>query len=75
MEVINGLTAVGMMPVGVPSVDRQSRRLYVGNIPAGISETEMQEFFNTAMHAAKAITRFVLLTTYSSSLLRYTAFP
>lgn len=29
----------------------------MGNIPAGITETEMQEFFNTAMVAAKAVQR------------------
>jgi hypothetical protein len=63
---MEGLSAVpgmgqvaGVLPGGVPSVvDRQSRRLYVGNIPAGITETEIQEFFNTAMIAAKAASRF-----------------
>lgn len=28
----------------------QARRLYVGNIPFGISEDEMMEFFNQQMH-------------------------
>jgi len=47
----------GVLPVGAPSVDRQSRRLYVGNIPTGITETEIQDFFNTAMTTAKAVPR------------------
>ena len=51
----------GVLPVGATSVDRQSRRLYVGNIPTGITETEIQEFFNTAMVTAKAVTRFASL--------------
>lgn len=57
---VAGITQVAGVPgVGVPSgVDRQSRRLYVGNIPTGITETEIQEFFNTAMVAAKAVSRF-----------------
>ena len=61
-----GLVQVaGMSPVGAPSVDRQSRRLYVGNIPTGITETEIQEFFNTAMVAAKAVARFAFLPSHS----------
>jgi splicing factor U2AF subunit len=36
-------------PVG-STVTRQARRLYVGNIPFGISEDEMMEFFNQQMH-------------------------
>lgn len=40
-----------------PNADRQSKRLYVGNIPAGITELEIQEFFNAAMITAKATTK------------------
>lgn len=32
------------------TVSRQSRRLYVGNIPFGVTEDEMMEFFNQQMH-------------------------
>ncbi|XP_043216425.1 splicing factor U2AF 50 kDa subunit-like [Amphibalanus amphitrite] len=32
------------------SVTRQARRLYVGNIPFGVTEEEMMEFFNQQMH-------------------------
>jgi len=46
------------MGIGMPSpADRQSRRLYVGNIPAGIQEAEIQDFFNTAMVAAKSVNK------------------
>ena len=31
-------------------VTRQARRLYVGNIPFGVSEEEMMDFFNQQMH-------------------------
>jgi splicing factor U2AF 65 kDa subunit len=34
------------------SADRQHRRLYVGNIPPGISESELMEFFDSAMVSA-----------------------
>ncbi|PRP82034.1 hypothetical protein PROFUN_03724 [Planoprotostelium fungivorum] len=33
-------------------LQRQSRRLYVGNIPPNIVEAELSEFFNTALYAA-----------------------
>lgn len=32
------------------AVTRQARRLYVGNIPFGVTEEEMMEFFNQQMH-------------------------
>jgi splicing factor U2AF subunit len=35
---------------------RQARRLYIGNIPPGVSEGEIAEFFNTAMETAKIAT-------------------
>merc|ERR1712166_1411524 len=34
-------------------INRQARRLYVGNIPYGISELEMMQFFNEQMAIAK----------------------
>lgn len=54
--VAGGVGGVPLVPTGV---DRQSRRLYVGNIPTGITEAEIQDFFNTAMVAAKACARYV----------------
>jgi len=36
-------------PVQNPQQTRQARRLYIGNIPAGITEQELMDFFNTAM--------------------------
>ncbi|XP_057341099.1 splicing factor U2AF 50 kDa subunit-like [Microplitis mediator] len=35
--------------IGCP-ISRQARRLYVGNIPFGVSEKDMMEFFNKQMH-------------------------
>lgn len=32
------------------TITRQARRLYVGNIPFGVSEEEMMDFFNQQMH-------------------------
>ncbi|KAB7495671.1 Splicing factor U2AF subunit [Armadillidium nasatum] len=44
------------VPVPVPvvgsTITRQARRLYVGNIPFGVTEEEMMEFFNQQMHLA-----------------------
>lgn len=37
------------VPVVGPSVTCQSRRLYVGNIPFGVTEDAMMEFFNQQM--------------------------
>jgi len=37
-----------------PHQSRQARRLYVGNIPQGVTEIELAEFFNTAMFTAGA---------------------
>jgi splicing factor U2AF subunit len=58
MAGVVGVAGVGGVVPAVPAgVDRQSRRLYVGNIPVGITEAEIQDFFNTAMVAAKACAR------------------
>ncbi|XP_045592873.2 splicing factor U2AF 50 kDa subunit isoform X1 [Procambarus clarkii] len=46
-EVIN----VPQQPVG-STITRQARRLYVGNIPFGVTEEEIMEFFNQQMHLA-----------------------
>ena len=34
------------VPVVGSTITRQARRLYVGNIPFGVSEEEMMDFFN-----------------------------
>lgn len=48
--------AVATVPQPVPvvgsTITRQARRLYVGNIPFGVTEEEMMEFFNQQMHLA-----------------------
>jgi splicing factor U2AF subunit len=38
------------VPVVGSTITRQARRLYVGNIPFGVSEEEMMDFFNQQMH-------------------------
>ena len=38
---------------GVAEDSTQSRRLYVGNIPWGVNEEGMKEFFNQQMHRAE----------------------
>ncbi|CAI9581726.1 unnamed protein product [Staurois parvus] len=38
------------MPVVGSQMTRQARRLYVGNIPFGITEEAMMDFFNAQMH-------------------------
>ncbi|KAK7174180.1 hypothetical protein R3I93_001389 [Phoxinus phoxinus] len=47
---------LAVAPTQVPAVGsqmtRQARRLYVGNIPFGITEESMAEFFNTQMRLA-----------------------
>lgn len=37
-------------PVVGSTITRQARRLYVGNIPFGVTEEEMIEYFNQQMH-------------------------
>ncbi|KAG1668494.1 Splicing factor U2AF subunit [Nymphon striatum] len=39
------------VPVVGSTITRQARRLYVGNIPFGVTEQEMMDFFNQQMHA------------------------
>jgi len=41
-----------IIPGTNPHQVRQAKRLYVGNIPPGITEGELSDFFNTAMYAA-----------------------
>jgi len=63
------LRAAGQIPLagnplpgaitGIPhgsQMTRQARRLYVGNIPFGITEDIMMDFFNAKMHEAKLAT-------------------
>lgn len=44
------MNAASATPVVGSNVVMQSRRLYVGNIPFGVSETAMMDFFNQQMH-------------------------
>ena len=54
--VVPSMPEVANMPQPVPvvgsTITRQARRLYVGNIPFGVTEEEMMEFFNQQMHLA-----------------------
>lgn len=42
--------AAAALPAVGSTITRQARRLYVGNIPFGVTEDEMMEFFNQQMH-------------------------
>lgn len=42
--------AQAAVPVVGSTITRQARRLYVGNIPFGVTEEEMMEYFNQQMH-------------------------
>ena len=46
---IPSLSAQSATPVVGSNVVMQSRRLYVGNIPFGVSEVAMMDFFNQQM--------------------------
>eukprot|EP01104_Vermistella_antarctica_P013183 TRINITY_DN3961_c0_g1_i4.p1 TRINITY_DN3961_c0_g1~~TRINITY_DN3961_c0_g1_i4.p1 ORF type:complete len:546 (-),score=87.76 TRINITY_DN3961_c0_g1_i4:238-1785(-) len=62
---------MGMRPGGMPGMmghpggllaqaqqstqDRQAKRLYVGNLPRGITSMEMSAFFNAAMNQSEAV--------------------
>ena len=43
-------TPQAAVPVVGSTITRQAGRLYVGNIPFGVSEEEMMDFFNQQMH-------------------------
>lgn len=45
-------TAAATVPVVGSTITRQARRLYVGNMPFGVTEEEVMEFFNQQMHLA-----------------------
>jgi splicing factor U2AF subunit len=49
---IPSIPAVSTTPVVGSNVVMQSRRLYVGNIPFGVSENAMMDFFNNQMELA-----------------------
>ncbi|XP_028310061.1 splicing factor U2AF 65 kDa subunit-like isoform X4 [Gouania willdenowi] len=50
---ISGVTATPTpVPVASSQMTRQARRLYVGNIPFGVTEESMAEFFNAQMRLA-----------------------
>lgn len=44
--------AAATVPVVGSTITRQARRLYVGNMPFGVTEEEVMEFFNQQMHLA-----------------------
>ena len=46
---IPSISAASATPVVGSNVVMQSRRLYVGNIPFGVSENAMMDFFNQQM--------------------------
>lgn len=43
-------TPQAAVPVVCSTITRQARRLYVGNIPFGVTEEEIMEYFNQQMH-------------------------
>lgn len=43
-------TPQAAVPVIGSIITRQARRLYIGNIPFGVTEEEMMEYFNQQMH-------------------------
>lgn len=43
-------TPQAAVPVVGSTITRQARRLYVGNIPFGVTEEEIMEYFNQQMH-------------------------
>ncbi|XP_060523050.1 splicing factor U2AF 50 kDa subunit [Cylas formicarius] len=43
-------TPQAAVPVVGSTITRQARRIYVGNIPFGVTEEEMMEYFNQQMH-------------------------
>ena len=45
-------TPQAAVPVVGSTITRQARRLYIGNIPFGVTEEEMMDFFNQQMHAS-----------------------
>ena len=47
-----GGAAAAAVPVVGSTITRQARRLYVGNMPFGVTEEEVMEFFNQQMHLA-----------------------
>lgn len=48
----NPAIAAAAVPVVGSTITRQARRLYVGNMPFGVTEEEVMEFFNQQMHLA-----------------------
>lgn len=44
-------TPQAAVPVVGSTITRQARRLYVGNIPFGVTEEEMMNYFNQQMHS------------------------
>ncbi|CAJ0576405.1 unnamed protein product, partial [Mesorhabditis spiculigera] len=50
LGVIPRHTLQSAVPIVGPSITCQSRRLYVGNIPFGVNEEAMLDFFNQQMH-------------------------
>jgi splicing factor U2AF subunit len=50
---LNPQVLVPLMNAANPMTSRQARRIYIGNLPPQVTETELAEFFNTAMMTAK----------------------
>ena len=51
--VVNGKIIHQQVPIAMGTqVTRQARRLYVGNIPFGVTEDAMKDFFNDQMRVA-----------------------
>ncbi|OAF66982.1 U2 snRNP auxiliary factor large subunit [Intoshia linei] len=50
---VTTLKANPSIPFSGSAISRQARRLYVGNIPFGVSESAMMDFFNNQMETAK----------------------
>jgi splicing factor U2AF subunit len=49
---LNPALLMPLMTSANPMATRQTRRIYIGQLPANVSETELAEFFNTAMMTA-----------------------
>ena len=48
-QLVQGQNPAPSNPLG-STITRQARRLYVGNIPFGVTEASMKQFFNEQMH-------------------------
>ena len=51
----NGLSSSGRNVTLDPQQTRHARRIYVGNLPDGLSNKEIQDFFTSAIHTALGV--------------------